>query len=688
MHQTKQEDMKRNIAIVLAAFAPVALAFAQTETVDTIGAQKLDEIIVKGEKPQIKGKDGIMVVDLPAIVEDKPVTNVLEALGYLPGVVDNDGAIGLNGAASVTIIINGEPTAMPVQNLYQLLYSTPVERLANVEIMYSAPAKYHVNGAVINVVLKTPRPLDGLMGQATIGGDQSHYVSGSGGVSATYAVKDWTFDLNWTLSRNHSYKRQQTSSSHLLDGTRHKIDDDMRQIGQDWTNVLHAAVAYKELKLSYDTQVASHINNRSVSSGTFGDFVNYHKGVSPSSYNSVAVRYSSPQGLTLGGEYTNYYEHRSQNLLKGAHEQLRAENRQNINRFHAYADKEHVLGNWTVGYGLDYLHSDDKSCQAYIFPVRPGFDNTLREDVGSAYVATAASLPWGLSFNASVKAEYFHNDRRNDWNIVPQLGATYYKTPTSIFQLNYTSDRVYPSYWELHGGTAYVNDYSMILGNPALQPYLNHTCQLSYIFKQKYAATFYVLYADDYFVQLPYQSTSDLHLIFQTQNIDFSKTVGLQLHVPFDVGDIWRATATLNISHKQEKSCRFHDLAFNNKRWGAYASLENTIRLGAGSPISLSIGISYIGGQIQGPGRFDPLWKVDAGVKWQFGKKRCCELTLKANDIFNTCNPDMKINFSGQDYRMKASEMNRNLKLTFVWRFNGFKPKDTGIDTSRFGTGS
>lgn len=81
------------------------------------------------------------------------------------------------------------------------------------------------------------------------------------------------------------------------------------------------------------------------------------------------------------------------------------------------------------------------------------------------------------------------------------------------------------------------------------------------------------------------------------------------------------------------------------------------------------------------------IWKIDAGVKWQFGKKRCCELDLKADDIFNKWSPTMIINHAGQDYRMKVRDMSRNLKLTFIWRFNGFKPKDTSIDTSRFGTG-
>ncbi len=674
--------------INIALFVGIPM-MAQSESADSIDVRELNEVVVKAEKPQIKGQDGVMIVDLPAIVKDKPVTNILEALGYLPGVVNNNGAIGLSGASSVTIIINGEPTTMPLQNLYQLLYSTPVDRLKNVEIMYSAPAKYHVSGAVINVVMKTPRPLDGLMGQATLGYDQARYASYSGGLNATYAIKDWTFDLNWSASRNHSYSRQETFSNHLLNDSRQLIEDDMRQIGENWSNLIYAAVAYKKLKISYNAQISSGIENHSLSTGTFGDYSNMYKGISPTSFHNVAFRYSAPFGLTVGGDYTDYFENRCQNLFKGDELQINSENRQDIRRYHAYLDQEHAFGNWTFGYGVEYQHSHDNSSQTYIQPAQSGFGNTLREDLASVYVSTQTSFQWGLSFNASVEAEYFHSDYQHKWNVVPQLGATYYKTPKSIFQLNFTSTRVYPSFWELHGGTSYVNDYSTILGNPALQPYMNYTGQLSYIFKQKYAATFYVLYLDDYSVQLPYQSTTDLHLIFQTLNLDFSRTVGLQLHIPFDIKNIWNATATFNLYHARPKSGHFHDLSFDNKRWGGYIGLNNTIRLTPASPVSLSVDGTYMAGMIQGGGRMDPLWKIDAGVKWQFGRNRCCELDFKANDIFNTCNPILKINFSGQDYRMKTHDMNRNLKLTFVYRFNGFKPKsDPNVDTSRFGTGN
>lgn len=180
--------MKR--IFIITGIAITALSsHSQTINPDTIKAQELNEVVVKGEKPQIKGKDGIMIVDLPTIVKDKPVNNILEALGYLPGVVNNNGMIGLAGANNVTIILNGELTNMPLQNLYQVLYTTPIDRMKTVEVMYTAPAKYHVNGAVINVVLKTPTPLDGLQGQVRAGYNQKHNSSYGGGLAATYAIK-------------------------------------------------------------------------------------------------------------------------------------------------------------------------------------------------------------------------------------------------------------------------------------------------------------------------------------------------------------------------------------------------------------------------------------------------------------------------------------------------------------------
>lgn len=677
----------RNILLSIAMLSSVA-ALAQTETADSLRSHELGEVVVTGEKPVVKSAGGVMAVDLPAIVRDKPVTNILEALGYLPGVVNNNGMIGLAGTSGVTIILNGELTNMPLQNLYQLLYTTPVDRLKNVEIMYAAPAKYHVDGAVINVVLKTPKPLDGLQGQIRAGYNQAHYGSYGGALAATYAVKDWIFDLDYGVSRTKSWNREEAWSNHMLDGTRTLIEDDMRRIGRNWCNTIFASAAWKTLKLTYNGQIISGSKAQSLSAGTLGHFTNEHDMLSPVGYHNIAVRYTAPFGMTIGGDYTRYAENRSQSLFRDADYLFGSENRQAINRYHAYIDQQHQLGKWQLNYGAEYQHSVDHSSQRYAGSDHPDFDDRLNEDVVSLYVGTQRAFDWGLSFSASAKGEYFHDRYQHEWNFIPQLGATYYKTPASIFQLNLSTRRVYPSYWELHGGTSHINDYSTVIGNPALLPYIQYDAQFNYILRQKYVATLYYQYGDKATVQLPYQWPDALALVYQTINMNYKRVVGLNLYAPFGVGYIWNATATANVFNQREKADRFHDVSFDHSKWIFYGTLTNSFKFSQDCPVSLSVDFSYISPSQQGMANLSGIWRVDAGVNWQFGKKRCCELVLKADDIFNRWSPTMTIRDAGQDYRMKVRDMTRNLKLTLIWRFNGFKPKDNPIDTSRFGTGT
>lgn len=675
-------------AILFASLSTSLLAVGQIEEHDTISTQPLNEVVVKGEKPQVKAVEGTMVINLPEIVKDKPVTNILEALGYMPGVTNNNGMLWLIGASNVTIILNGEPTNMPLQNLYQLLYTTPIDRLKNVEIMYSAPAKYHVNGAVINVVLKTPKPLDGLQGQVRAGYNQAHYGSFGGGIAATYAVKDWTFDLNYGLTRSKSWSREETWSNHPYNGERTLIEDDMRRISQNWSNTIFVSGSWKTLKLTYNGQITSDSKSWGLSSGTLGNYTNVYNMLSPVGYHNIALRYTAPLGMTVGGDYTRYSENRSQSLCRDSDYLLGSKNRQDINRWHFYIGQQHQLGKWQLNYGAEYQHSEDHSSQHYgAYDDNPDFDDFLSENVASLYVGTQRSFDLGLSFNASAKGEYYRNKYQHNWDFIPQFGATYYKTQKNIFQLNFNTQRIYPSYWELHGGTSHINDYSIVIGNSKLQPYIQYNVQFNYILRQKYVMTLYLQYGNKATVQLPYQSPDALNLIYQTINMNYKRVVGLNLYAPLGVGYIWNATATANVFNQREKADNFHDIQFDNSKWIFYGSLNNTFRFSQNSPVSLTINFSYISPSLQGIGDLSSIWNIDAGVKWQFGKKRCCEFDLKADDIFNKWSPTMTINHAGQDYKMKVRDMTRNLKLTFIWRFNGFKPKDTNIDTSRFGTG-
>lgn len=678
----------KRLTVIIIIFLPLLSVQAMVHEPDSLVTHELDEVVIKGEKPVVTSKEGNLTYDLPSIVKDKPVSNIYEALAFLPGIINNNGVYELAGTNGVSILLNGELTNMPLQNLYQLLYSTPIDRLKNVEIMYAAPAKYHVSGAVINIILKTPRPIDGLTGQLSGGFNQAYYASYNAGLAANYALKDWTFDLNWTIGLNHKRNRQETYSNHLVNGIHNLIEDNMEQKGENLSNVIYASASYKKLKLIYNGQIVSNANATTYSQGTFGEYINKYTFSQPTNYNNILVKYESPFGLSLGGDFTSYSEKRNQHLSKDKEPLIDALNHQSIDKYHFFIDQEHNIRKWKINYGLEYQHSNDKSKQVFIYPQQSGFNETLKEDVADGYIGVQTAFSFGLSFNASAKAEYFHNNYLHNWNFIPQLGATYYKTPKSIFQLSLMSQRVYPQYWELHGGTTYISDYAYVIGNPQLQPYINYSAQFTYIYNQKYSATLYFLYADRYSVQLPYQMTDALNLVFKTLNLDFSRTIGLMLQAPFNIGKFLNSTPVINISGKQEKASHFHDLNFNNKRVSFYGALNNSLSFSPNSPVSLSIDFAYISGQIQGPGRFNSFWKIDAGAKWSFGKKRCCQLNLRFNDIFNTWNPKLFINYANQDYKMILHDMTRNLNISFVWKFNGFKPKDISIDTSRFGTGN
>lgn len=473
----------------------------------------------------------------------------------------------------------------------------------------------------------------------------------------------------------------------MTGGRRTIIEDDMRRLSRNWNNTIFASASYKTIKLTYNGQLTSGSKSRGLSSGTLGDFANTYNMLSPVGYHNIALRYTAPFGMTVGGDFTRYSECRLQSLFKGDVNLLGSENRQEINRYHAYIDQQHQFGSWQVNYGAEYQHSEDHSSQHYFHYDRPDFDDILGEDVASIYAGTQRSFDWGLSFNASAKGEYYHNKYQQNWNFIPQLGATFYKTPKSIFQLNISTQRVYPSYWELHGGTSYINDYATVIGNPKLQTSIRYDAQLSYILRQKYVATIYFQYGDKAMVQLPYQSPDALKLIYQTINMDNERVVGLNVYAPFGVGYIWNATATVNVMNRRAKANHFHDISFDNRKWIIYGALNNSFKFSETSPVSLSVDFSYISPSLQGIADLSGLWRIDAGVKCQFGRNRSCELDLKADDIFNKWSPTMTINHAGQDYRMKVRDMSCNFKLTFIWRFNGFKPKNTDIDTSRFGTG-
>ncbi|MCL1934068.1 MAG: outer membrane beta-barrel family protein, partial [Candidatus Azobacteroides sp.] len=252
-------------------------------------------------------------------------------------------------------------------------------------------------------------------------------------------------------------------------------------------------------------------------------------------------------------------------------------------------------------------------------------------------------------------------------------------------QLSFSSDKIYPAYWEMHGAISYLNGYSEIHGNPLLKPYRDYSTQLNYILNSKYVLTAFFNYQDRYFVQLPYQAPDQLILIYETLNFDYKQSAGLNLILPFNIQHVLNTRLTLIGFYDKVKSSRFHDISFTNDQVVFYTRLDNTIHISSKPNITMEINGAYISKNIQGPAELTSLWNLDAGLKWTFFHDHA-ELRLRGSDLFNSWSPDLNMKYNTQDLRMNIIPDSRAISLSFIFKLGGYDKTYKEFDSSRFGT--
>ena len=194
-------------------------------------------------------------------------------------------------------------------------------------------------------------------------------------------------------------------------------------------------------------------------------------------------------------------------------------------------------------------------------------------------------------------------------------------------------------------------------------------------------------YTPDYFAQLPYQSDTELKTVFRFENMDYSLEAGLAVIVPFNVGRFWNSRITLRGWRMQEKNDNFHGISYNREAYLGLAHMSNTFNLCDKPNLKMTIDGQYVTpGAIQGIYDLGSMYEISAGLKWTFLNDRA-SLTLKGDDIFASSIPrTIKINQGNQWSRMRKLNDERCLKLSFVWKFGGYKEREhDSIDTSRFG---
>ncbi len=646
----------------------------------------LPDVMVKGHRPIVKVKGAALTYDLPQLIKNHPVDNAYEAIKQLPGVSEQDDALTLN-AQPVTVMIDGKATTMTSEQLYSLLKTIPTSRIANAEVLYSAPARYQVKGQVINLQLKHNAGITSLQGELFGGYTHQNRNSYTERASLLYTNKKWEFDMLYSFGHGKRYYKYENEFAHTLeDGTSYDFsthsDNNKRHLNHNIRMGINYNIA-KDHQISF--AYTSLLNNSRGTSEDYGDINSILKIHAKSQLHNFRLDYSTPFGFSAGAEYTYYNSPDEQWLKSNLYDEvLDIASHQRINKWHTYLKQEHDLGkDWGLNYGVNYTTSRDKSSQENNDKSSDG-DATQTEDQVSFYIGASKSFGQKLTMEASLMEEYYHTPIWHEWNIFPTLSITYLPKAGHIIKFDLDCDRDYPSYWSVKDFTTYnAGGYGKIVGNPTLKPSRDLSLSLSYILHSRYVASLFLDNTTDDFRQLPYQSNTKKEMEYKYSNFDHITQVGLMLTAPINIGNWWQNRLTFTGVYQNDKNSHFYDLPFNRSKWFCQAQWHGTFLFGKHIILNLDgfIRTDAIQGIIDSPAA----GYLNAALTWKPLKGD--KLTMKAycNDIFETGDNNLHDTYKGQ-HVINNMYFGRIIGLSLTYRFGGYKAKKhEEVDTSRFG---
>ena len=682
---------------------------------------QLAEITVKGERPQVKLEGGKLTYDVPQLMKDKTATNAFEIIKDLPGLIERNDNLELVGASRLNIILNGQLTTMSADQLIQLLKTMPASRVEKAEVMYNAPAKYNVKGALLNVVLsKNESETPSWQGETGVDYTQYRHAGGDAHVNLLYTNKG--FSIDFLLNGN---KRRDVMGEDML--ARHTLNSGMTEISQHNRALVHVNRGTVRRGMDYTfanedkLSLAYYLKGDKVLSDrdAFTSYLDLSKPENKSESTSlvrddghsaihnIRLQYDGHAGISAGADFTRYH---SPSVLdyqdtNGSRTDMINNTRQDVSRWSVFLNKTHSFASgWGLNYGVHGGYASSKNYSEYLYDQGAGYemdeealeDNTQKEYIVDIFAEVSKSFGERFSATVGLKGEYFKSDyassreNMNLWNegaLFPTVSLSYTFSPRHILQFDISSDKTYPGYWQVSPQVTPLNSYSEVAGNPLLKPYRTYEGQMVYIFRQKYMLVAFCEYTPDYFAQLPYQSDTELKTVFRFENMDYSLEAGLAVIIPFNVGRFWNSRITLRGWRMQEKNDNFHGISYNREAYLGLAHMSNTFNLCDKPNLKMTIDGQYVTpGAIQGIYDLGSMYEISAGLKWTFLNDRA-SLTLKGDDIFASSIPrTIKINQGNQWSRMRKLNDERCLKLSFVWKFGGYKEREhDSIDTSRFG---
>ena len=674
---------------------------------------RLQEIIVKADRPVIKIDKGAILYNTKELIKERPVNSALDILSQIPILEKTDNDYKIVGTYETSIIINGRRTNMSMEQIKELLASTPSSQVREIQIYYNSPQKFGVDGASINIIMEKIRSEKiQLKGSIEAKASQAFYFTPSQSMNFTLSGKQWSLNTNYSLVKRLDHLGMKQKIQHTLNNQLHDVDFTSSWKMKNFKNLLSSEFNYDfknkdELIIAYNGQferkkynVFSNINIDETPITSLNNQKNNNN------IHDIYTEYSHGS-LSLGADYTYFSGNSNQlldNLQNDSTQNILSTSKQKVNAINFYADKTNDIGNGTLSYGINIKLShtnnglntweDGNMTQ----DLEENFFSEQNEQCIDGYIGWQQNFKNNITLEATISGEYFNAKMKQkeikttmweDFHILPALTFSYKINSGNSLLLSLTSERKYPPYSNITARKLYINAYCINQGNPELKPSLSYQISTNYILNNKYIFILYGKSFPDYFSQTFYQSDKELKGIYKVINYKRFYQIGIAQIIPVIFSSCFNTTFTFNTVYINNKGSitdkdLFSNIIYNKKKiYGNYQILNNFV-ISKRNGLHLQLKAWLQTGAINGLYDLSARSNISASITWKKPKSPW-SLVITGDDILNTNNGKKTIRNGLQHSDLKQYLDYKLISASIRYSFGGYKEKKIRIiDSSRF----
>ncbi|REG89365.1 TonB-dependent receptor domain-containing protein [Winogradskyella sediminis] len=674
----------------------------------------LDEVTVIAKKPTITRKPDRLIFNVENTALSEGST--LGVLKNTPGVIVTESGVNIKSYPA-DVYINNRKVQLTSEELITLLESAPANSIKSVEVITNPPASYDADsGSVINIVM-SKNLVTGYRGSVFNNYTQGVFPRYNAGTSHYFKNNKVNLNLNYSFTKNKINRDQEDTVNYL---------DNSNNIEEIWTSNINRNTWSEthNLNLNFDYYIDDKNTLSLTSTGLYTPYFKYlirnntdirdntsvFKGRFSSNNLSRDNKYNigtdlifrhdfdNSANLTFNAHYTIYDYERDQNVLTNNF------NDNNMfsgdSEFNSTANQKTNIITGKIDYSLPLNDSSNFDVGVKFSTVNTESDiekldvvgnsevidlnNTdafkYNETVFAAYSNYAKSWEaWELNVgvrleHSDIKGESLTMNESNtqdylDW--FPNVSLSHQMLENVLIYGNYKRSISRPSYTDINPFTFFLNENTVVLGNPNLVPtYVDHF-KIGTNFLENFTVEAYYMNYDGDIVELPRQDNQTNEIAYTPINLDKKVEYGFDFIFDYYPTSTWNLYFVTSFYNSLEES-DFGEGFVEQNQWSNYSVLSNSFAFLKDQSLTANLTFTWIGKNLQQFQTVEDRLVSELSLSKTVFKKKGV-ISLAVEDFFNLQNYEASTHYLNQSSSSFIDRDTRYIKLGFRYKFGNTK---------------